>query len=372
MGSQSGTESAVVTGPALLDPTTRSTEAESAAGAPAGGTTARAGSLEAALRDHPTSFGFFQAVRLLQQLHPERGRVGLFIDPADEVVRFSVQPSISFPPSEIHSLLMPADGRAQMSVNFLGLTGPQGVLPHAYTQLIAERKRARDHAMGEFLDLFHHRMLSLFYRAWEKYRFTVQAEGEYDDRLSQHLLDLTGTGLGVLRSRLSTPIDALLFYAGLMLPEQRSAHALEQVIEAVFDVSAEIEQFVGAWYSLPQRDQCVIGDENDASTQLGLGAVVGDEVWDQQGRVRIRLGPLTRQQFNEFLPTGSAYPMLQALTRFFSHDQFEFELQLVLAKDEVPGFVIGAAEDEPQPLGWSTWIRTKPRLDDAQGTVLTL
>ncbi len=348
------------------------------AGAPAGGGGAGQGIgslalVERALREEPYSFSFFQAVRLLERLNPERASVGRFVDPDAEVVRFSVPPSLAFPPSEIHALEVDEAGEApaEMAVNFMGLTGPQGVLPYHYTLLVAERSRARDDALRDFLDLFHHRMISLFYRAWEKHRFTVAYERGESDRLTEHLLDLVGVGLETLRGRLGVPDEALAFYAGLLSLPPRGAVALEQLIEGFFDVPASVEQFVGGWYPLPLRDQCAL-DDGGASAQLGLGAVAGDEIWDQQARVRIRLGPMPRARYEEFLPTGAAHERLRALVRFFSHDQFDFEVQLALSADEVPGCVLGADGEEPQRLGWSTWIRTGPLGRDADETVLVL
>lgn len=349
------------------------------AGATAGGGGADAGIgslalVERALREEPYSFSFFQAVRLLEKLNPERAPVGRFVDPDAEVARFSVPPSLAFPPSEIHALELDEAGAApaEMAVNFMGLTGPQGVLPYHYTLLVAERSRARDDTLRDFLDLFHHRMISLFYRAWEKHRFTVAYERGESDRLTEHLLDLVGVGLETLRGRLGVPDEALAFYAGLLSLPPRGAVALEQLIEDFFDVPASVEQFVGGWYPLPLRDQCALGDGAGASAQLGLGAVAGDEIWDQQARVRIRLGPMPRARYEEFLPTGAAHERLRALVRFFGHDQFDFEVQLALSADEVPGLVLGADDGEPQRLGWSTWIRTRPLERDADETVLAL
>jgi len=327
--------------------------------------------LEALLRDEPTSFGFFQAVRLLRQLRPDRAPIGRFVDPSDEVVRFSVPGSIGFPPSEVHSLDLPDEGSARMSVNFLGLTGPQGFLPLQYTLLIGDRKRARDGAIGDFFDLFHHRLISLFYRAWEKSRFSVVYERGEEDALTVHLRDLTGVGLDDARRHLPVPEDALLFYAGLLGPQPRGAQALKQILGDYFGLPVEIEQFVGRWYPLPKSDQCALGEEEGASNQLGLGAVAGDEIWDAQTCVRIRVGPLTRPQYDSLLPGGAGHRSLRALTRFFSHDQFDFELQLVLARDEVPGFVLGDPAVS-QPLGYSTWLRTREFSRDADDTVLTL
>ncbi|MBA4156454.1 MAG: type VI secretion system baseplate subunit TssG [Gemmatimonadetes bacterium] len=330
--------------------------------------------VEDALRQEPTAFGFFQAVRLLERLHPERAGVGRFVDPGEEVVRFSVNPAIAFPPSEIHALAMPGEEGEElgrMSVNFMGLTGPQGVLPHHYSLLVTERRRQRDGALGAFLDLFHHRILSLFYRAWEKHRFTIAHEKQQDDRLTDHLLDFVGMGPSEVEDRPPISDQVFAFYPGLFAQQPRGAVALEQLLEDYFGVAVEVEQFVGGWYPLPRRDQCALGEEDDPAIQLGQGAVVGDEIWDPQTRVRIRLGPLTRPQFDEFLPTGSALASLRALTRFFTHDQFDLEVQLILARDDVPGCVLGG-DEPPQPLGWSTWIRTAAFSRDADDTLLRL
>jgi type VI secretion system protein ImpH len=325
------------------------------------------------LEREPGAFEFFQAVRLLERMYPERAPIGHFGDPQAEAVQFSATPATAFPPSEIHSLEMPDAAPGRMMVNFLGLTGPLGVLPYHYTLLIAERRRAKDTAIGAFFDLFNHRFVSLLYRAWQKHCFAAVYEKHATDLVTEHFLDLVGLGLASQRGHLPIPDAALGFYAGLLGPQQRGAVALEQLIEEFFGVPVEIEQFVGGWHTLPADDQCAVGEESlGMATQLGYGVVVGDEVWDQQTRVRIQLGPLGKDEYDRFLPSGDAYRTLGALARFFAHDQFEFELRLVLAKDDVPGFVVGAEAAASQPLGWSTWIRTRSFERDADETVLTL
>lgn len=327
--------------------------------------------IQRSLYDAPHRFAFFQAVRLLEEVYPERKRVGDYVDPGDEVARFSVEPFISFPASEIQEIGANPDGPVRLAVNFMGLVGPQGVLPYYYTLLVAERVRARDRALKEFLDIFHHRLISLFYRAWERSQLTISGPGDDSDRITAHLFDLLGIGLENYQGQTCVRDETLAFYAGLLGPQQRSAVALQQLLEDYFDLPIAVEQFVGGWYSLSEGSRCSIG-EDTASEGLGSGAVLGDEIWDQQSRVRIRIGPLARAQYDEFLPDGTAHEELRALTRFFADDEFEFEVQLVLAGEEVPACVIGEAGDETGSLGLSTWMRTSPFTRDAGDTVLKL
>lgn len=330
------------------------------------------------LEDNPKSFEFFQAVRLLERLFPERAGVGDYSPPSEEIVRFSAHPSVAFPPTEIEELRLPDGGEGRgaeqphMSVNFMGLIGPQGVLPLYYTLLVAEELRNRKPALRDFFDIFQHRMVSLLYKAWEKTRFAVSYERTEDDTLTSHVLDITGMGLPSFRERMGFTDETLVFYAGLLAPQPRSALGLERMLEDYFDVPVEVVQFIGGWFDLPRWDQCELGNETSAASQLGWGAVAGDEVWDQQARVRLRIGPLTRSEYEMFLPTGSAYAALRKLTRFYSHDQLEFEIQLVLKQDEVPGLVLGAEGDVPDSLGWATWIRTGDRAPEGDETILSL
>jgi type VI secretion system protein ImpH len=148
--------------------------------------------------------------------------------------------------------------------------------------------------------------------------------------------------------------------------------ALESLLADFFGVPAAIEQFVGGWYPLEVAAQCALGEEDGASSQLGLGAVAGDEVWDQQSRARIRLGPLTRAQYDALLPNGSAHAELRSLVHFFGGGEIDFELQLVLARDEVPAVALGVDGDDAPPLAWCTWLGPSRLRRDPDDTVLTL
>lgn len=325
--------------------------------------------LLAVLETDATSVEFFQAVRLLEQLFPEASPVGGFGGPAGEAVRFRVATSLAYPASEIRALGLRDDAPADMEVTFFGLTGPSGVLPRPYTEHVIARVASRDGALRDFLDLFHHRLLSLFYRAWRKTRPVGLDVGGGAGWLTAHLRAFVGLGTPGVADQLPFPDEALLHYAGLFAPRPRSAAALRQLVADYFEVPAEVEQFVGAWYPLAAGTQCALG-EDGPSARLGEGSVVGDEVYDQHGRVRVRLGPLPLPRYAEFLPTGSAHEPLRALVRLFGGEDVDFELQLVLERDEVPGCVLG--DDAVPPLGWSTWLRTRPMARDPDEAILPL
>jgi type VI secretion system protein ImpH len=325
------------------------------------------------LHEVPQEFRFFQAVRLMQLMFREREPVGRFVSPSKEVARFRSHNSLPFPASEIQDVLWPEPpGVPQVIVNFMGLTGPQGVMPLYYTALIAERLRAKDASMAAFFDIFNHRMISLFYQAWEKYRFALPYERSEPDRFSHHLMDLVGLGTAWLQNRLAVRDDALLFYTGLLGLHPRSATALRQVLEDYFAVPVAIEQFIGGWYPLDTDTQCELAVDEDTSEQIGIGAVVGDAVWDQQSAVRVRLGPLTLLQYLDFLPSGSAYRPLQALTKFYSGGRMDFEVQLVLKRDEVPSCELGRGDDAAPALGWVSWAKSVELGRDPGDTILRI
>jgi type VI secretion system protein ImpH len=325
------------------------------------------------LVEDPCSFEFFQAVTLLQRLRADLRPVGDFSSPSDEVVRFKANPRLAFPASEIQKLEAPGNAQPEMMVNFMGLTGPMGVLPYTYSELILERARAKDYGLAAFLDIFNHRAISLFYRAWQKSRFPVTYSlGGKRDLFTQYLLDLVGLGTTGLRDRLEVEDEALLHYVSLVAMQSRSAEALEEILADYFEVPVEIQQFTGGWYALDRATQCAMTDEETASRQVGEGAVVGDFVWDRQARVRIRIGPLGMERYCDFLPEGSAYKCLVAITRFFSNQTLDFELQLVLDRSDVPGVELDADSDHPARLGWISWAKIAPLNVDPDDTILTL
>lgn len=321
------------------------------------------------LFDEPYRFRFFQAVRLLERALADRQPVGQDADANEEVVRFRTRQTFSFPACEIHDLKHDAsrDGKPpEMLVSFMGVSGPLGVLPHQYTELLMERIRYGDTALWSFLDIFNHRLISLFYRVWEKYHFPVAYERTGEDQFTAYLFDLVGLGTNELRNRFAFKDQALLFYSGLIAQRPHSATAIEALVGDYFGVLAQVNQFPGEWLRLGDN----VTSLGCANSQLGATTIAGDRVWSDQSKFRLRLGPLTLQEFNRFVPVGNAYKSLVQIVRFMSGLEFEFDIQLVLRKDEVPFSIAGAEQNGPR-LGWTSWLKTTEFREDDDQVILS-
>jgi type VI secretion system protein ImpH len=297
---------------------------------------------------------------------------------------------MAFPASPIHDIRYCEDSSdpAQTVIAFMGLTGTQGVLPLCYTEELLESKAAKDNSLAAFFDLFNHRLVSLFYRAWQKHRPAILYEiaalrQEQPDPLTQYLFDLIGMGTPGLQHRLGIPDESLLLYAGLIAQRPHSASALRGILRDYFGMPVEIDQCIGSWYELEDADRCYLSDELERN-QLGVGSFIGDEVWDQQARFRIRVGPVALGRFKEFLPDSRAMEKFVGLTRFLVGQSMVFDVQMFLHAEEVPYFRLddegfraenrgsgSRVESDSVRLGWMGWLKTSTFDMDADDAVST-
>ena len=320
------------------------------------------------LFEEPFAFEFFQAVRLLEKVYRERKPVGGEALPIDEVVRFRSRIGLDFPASEIQEIHEVTDKetgetRVEMVENFMGMAGVSGVLPTHYTELVMDRIRHRDTSLWTFLDIFTHRAVSMFYRAWAKYRFPVAYE-RGDQDFTSYIYDLSGLGTNGIRGRLDIDDEALLPYSGLIGQKPHSQNALENILTDHFGVPSKIQQFFGQWLNLGEEDITRLGRDNSA---LGESAIIGTRIWDQQSKFRIRIGPVNFKQFQAMLPNGSANKPLHSVVKFMAGYDFGYDVQLVLSAKQVPGTVLTTKAVRRPALGWTSWLRTKPfTMDDEQ------
>ena len=325
------------------------------------------------LLDEPYRFEFFQAVRLLEKIYPEKMPVGREAKIKSEIVRFRSRVSLNFPASEIHEFAETFDEftenqRLEMFVNFMGMVGASGVLPVHYTELVMDRVRYGDTTMWAFLDMFTHRAVSLFFRAWEKYRFPVAYERGKDD-FTEYLFDFAGLGTKGLRGRMALHDESLLPYSGLIAQKPHSSSALSQILSGYFGIKAKIEQFFGQWLDLEKESVTHLGTGNSS---LGRNVIIGTRVWDQQSKFRIILGALTFDEFQAFLPNGTAHKPMKSIINFMVGLELDFDVQLILQAKQVPGAILTTRAKRRPMLGWTSFLKTKPFKQDDDQVILQI
>lgn len=317
----------------------------------------------AAAAAEPWAHDFFQLLRRVEARHPQLPRLGTALRPADEPLRLGQAPELSFAPAGLHAVQPGEGGRPpRLEVRFLGLFGPNGPLPLHLTEYARERLLHHgDASFARFADLFHHRLLLLFYRAWAQAQPALGRDrGDDDADFGAMLGALVGQGLPELRRRDAAPDAARLHFAGLLARQVRSADGLAAMLGGVLGRPVRIEQFAGRWMALDARARSRLGHSAGRPRRgaaLGRGAVLGRLVWDRQHHVRLHVGPLDRKSFDALLPGGPRLAMLGALVRSYLGDEFGWELRLALAADQVPPTQLGRGSR----LGWTSWLGRQPR-----------
>ena len=305
----------------------------------------------------PRRFGFDAAVRVLS-------RRAKTVD-ATQAARFRTPPGLAYAPSEIFSIEQTEENRPpELVVAMIGLTGPSGVLPRLYTELVTTTLRNRSGALHGFLDMLGHRLTAFFARAGVKYRLDRSAETATaanppeSDPIAEALLAYTGFATPHLASRLRIGVEPLLHYAGLFAGRPRSAEKLGALVSDWLNRKVEVEQFAGAWLSLPpdQRTALAKGIKPGVWNRLGGEAAIGVRAWDPQARIVLRLGPLDRATFETLLPDRAGLQRLVSMVRAFLGFETGFAVNPVLARAEVPPLRLEAQADPAPRLGWNTWI----------------
>ena len=300
---------------------------------------------------------FYQLLRRFECRYRTAPRIGYALRAAHEVVRLGQEASLAFAPGAVASVTQSsATTLWQLRVHCFGMLGPNGPLPLHLTEYVRQRREHYgDTALSRFLDLFHHRLLSLFYRVWADAQPAVQHDRHDGDRFADYVASLIGLGSPALRERDALPDTAKLFYAGRLAAQVRNAEGLCRLISDYFDLPAAVEEFVGEWSTIPDRYRWRLVASTalaaDANQRLGHGTHLGGRVWMRQSRFRIVLGPLTRPQFESVAPGGAAIPILDALVRAYVGDELSWEVQLKLESAVVPGLRLGHSL-----LGQSSWL----------------
>jgi len=317
----------------------------------------------AQVAEAPYRFDFYQTLRRIECLTPERPRLGRALRPAEEPVRLGQEPDLSFAPAALARV--DTRGRTpRLLVRLFGLLGPNGPLPLHVTEYARDRIRnSGDHTLSRFLDILNHRFIAFLYQAWAQAQPHVNHDRPDTDRFKAYVGALVGLEPLSLRRRDRVPDAAKLFQAWALVRQVRNADGLAAILRQFFRVPVRIRELVGHWMILGPRERTYLGREGAA---LGRAAVAGGRVWDRQHKFRIRLGPLTLAQYESFLPGGRPLEMLVDWVRLYLSFELEWDVQLQLRAGHVPPLVLGRGPK----LGWTTWLGTRAGNRDADDLCL--
>ncbi len=318
-----------------------------------------------ALQEKPYEFGFYQALRLIECHYKDRPRLGKSKRPVDDPIRLSQVPSLTFESSSLAEFDPGKDGKPhRLKVRMLGLLGPNGPLPLFLTEFVQERQRKfNDQTFAKFLDIFHHRMLSLFYRAWANNEPTISFDRPESDRFSDYVGSLIGLGIPALRKRDNIPDNAKFYYSGRLSCQVKCAGGLQAMLADYFSLSVEIQEFVGEWLELPQKHVCQLGVANST---LCESLILGSRIWGSQHKFRIKLGPLNAEAYERFLPIGDKFRGLVTLVRNYVGDELAWDVNLILKWEDIPELCL----DGKCRLGWTTYLGKRSDRKDANDLIL--
>lgn len=337
-------------------------------------------------------FGFVPLLRLLERMALAGGKaggfatnpIGRYTPPASETVRLSANQSLAFPVGEVagYEAKINSAGAKQwhVRVNFLGLTGSSGILPFHYSELVLRRLKLKDRALADFLDLFNHRLLSLFYQASIKYRLPLDYErglvrrqkaGGDADTHTQVLLSLVGLGTSTTAGRLKISDEALIYHGGLFAQRVRTVDGLKRIIFNVFGMRAEVTEFVGQWHDLIEDVRTRlpgVAVPRGQNNQLGKTAMLGCKGWSAQGRIRISLGPLTAAQYGSLSPAGGTLAAIDQVVKMYLNDEHGYDFVMRVNSSAIDGPARLQKERQPT-LGWSAWLGMPRHRDAGNATV---
>ncbi|MBH9577734.1 type VI secretion system baseplate subunit TssG [Inhella proteolytica] len=328
----------------------------------------------AALGAEDVQPSLFAALRLLQAAQPGHERLGYSSNPDREAVRIDQALLLGFAPKEVVSLQGPdaKRARARVAQHALGLLGPNGAMPYAWTQhardLQSGSQRQEDRqSFVAFLNVLQRRQLGLLYRAWADAQAVLGVDAELaapepgasqrphaGHPLADRLAALAGLAHGPLAARDLIPPAFKQAFAATLSRRVRSPASLAGMLGHYFGLRVRVQEFRARWLPIPKEERSRLGQR---FARLGQDAVAGAQVWDCSSRFRLVLGPLSLADYERFLPSAPAHQELRDLVALYVGPEWDWELQLVLRASDAPAARLAPPGAQGgQGLGWTQWL----------------
>ncbi|MCG6202377.1 type VI secretion system baseplate subunit TssG [Psychromonas antarctica] len=313
----------------------------------------------ATLIESPSEYDFYQAVytieRQLAAGKEQQRKVGHDSLPKNELIRFKSDQHLGFPGASVSKVVQQTSSQLlsvlDMHVSFMGVTGTNGALPQHYTELVLERLKYKDTGMRDFFDLFNHRLLSLYYRAWEKYRFPIGFENNCEDHLDAFS--------GVLNELTGVTNSFGKYYAGIFNRKVRNVAGLKQMLSDFTGCEIDIEQFQGKWQSLAKSEQTQLGQRSRPEGKfscLGVDASIGQKVWDINSAINIVIKPEADCKINDILHGGRTYRGINKIISQYVGKSIQHKIQLKVLVGQIP---VASLSKKTLPLGMGCGLASR-------------
>lgn len=276
--------------------------------------------------------------------------IGETVSPSQDLFRLYQNPSMSFIYKNIDTISL-KNNKFQIAVNEIGLLGANSPLPSHLIEFIFQRKHQYgDGAWASFVNMLQHRVLTMFYRSWMNAQSVLSLENKGADKFSRYIASLAGFAvLDGSQSHKYVEHFSKLYFAGYSLQRNRSADNFQSLLSQYFSIPIHVEENIGQWFKLPKEEQTRLG-VNKRYT-LGDGLIVGSRVYDVQTKFRITIGPLKLEEFKSFFKGFNSKRLIEWV-RFYVGEEYDWDVQLILAKPEIPKLVLGSHNQ----LGLTTWL----------------
>ena len=333
-----------------------------------------------------TQFDFFDVLRKVDAALPGQLPLGRSLRPQSEPLRLTQHASLAFAPSSLQHYKhgVAAHGFGRLSINNFGMFGPNGALPQHLTEYVQERLlHNKDQTFARFCDVFQHRMILMFYRAWADCQAANSLDHPERDSFGRYAASLIGLGQPSLRNRDSVSDHMKLHHAGHLCRQTRNMEGLVRPLAALLRIPVALKEYCLQWLKLAHEDRTRLmsvtlagkGSQHRvelgmASLRLGQGAIAGVRVPDVQSKFRLLLGAMKFNEFERFLPLGSRFLQVRDWVRNYLGIELAWDARLILVKEEVPAARLGVYGQ----LGWTSWLGMPPgkRLRDADDVLLDI
>jgi type VI secretion system protein ImpH len=290
-------------------------------------------------------FNFFQALSLIEEKLKKTDNIKEPLETGR--IRCIPDTSLAFPASDIKKI-SEKNGVIELALTFMGLVGVSSPLPIYFSEYVA-RHEENGRSLIDFLNIFNHRCYILFYRSWKKYRASRALSAGMTDPFVRRIALIAG----INPAELSQPSKAkLLTYSGLFTGKSRSKSAMIAMLSDFFDgLPVAISEYMPRW--VPMTNLPKMG----VDSRLGVNSMLGTLKWDIRGKFRVKIGPLARDRFEQFLPGTENISKMKDLVGGFLFDPLAFDIEVQLQSADLVPVILGQDNTrlgETSSLGEST------------------